>query len=202
VASLTFSQPARRNLAAPILIALAVLAVAGGLLYRFTPHNTADVAVQKTAVYNSHIVLKSDSLLVGRDTVQDDIYVLVSLKIENHLRLPLFLKDFTATLTPSNPDGSPAEDISSSAVEKLDIPNLYTSFPGLKSLAAERGSPLLLRDTQIDPGKSAEGMVILHFPTNQANWDKRKSAVVEIALYHQQPLTVPIPAQTSPSTKN
>jgi hypothetical protein len=199
VASLTFSQPARRNLAAPILIALAVLAAAAGLLYRFTPHTTADVTVQKTAVYASHIVLKSDSRLVGRDTVQDDIYVLVTLKIENRLRLPLFLKDFTATLTPSNPDGSPAEDISSSAVEKPDIPNLYTSFPGLKSRAAEQGSPLLLRDTQIDPGKSAEGMVILHFPTTQANWDQRKSATLNIALYHQQALTVPIPNTSLPT---
>ena len=202
MASLTFSQPARRNLAAPILIALAVLAVAAGLLYRFTPHSTADVTVEKTAVYNSHIVLKSDSLLVGRDTAQDDIYVLVTLKIANNLRLPLFLKDFTATLTPSNPDGSPAEDISSSAVEKLDVPNLYTSFPALKSLAEEQGSPLLLRDTQIDPGKSAEGMVLLHFPTTQANWDARKSASLEIALYHQQPITVPLPVKTTPPTHN
>ncbi|CAN5645661.1 hypothetical protein BH10ACI4_BH10ACI4_30110 [soil metagenome] len=192
MADLTFSQPARRNLVAPILIAVVVLAVAAALILTFTPHSTAKVSVQKTAVYASHIVLKSDSLVIGRDTVQDDIYVLVTLDIVNNLRLPLFLKDFTATLTPTNPDGSEAETFTSSAVEKTDIPNLYTSFPALKTKATEAG-PLLLRETQIDPGKSAAGTVILHFPATQATWDKRKSATLNIDLYHQQPLTIEIP---------
>lgn len=193
MADLTFSQPARRNLAAPILLALVVLLIGGGLLFYFTPHTTADVSVKKTAVYSKHTVFKSESNLVGRDTSQDDLYVLVTLHIDDRLRLPLFLKDFTATLTPSNPDGTPAEDISATAVEKLDFPNLYTSFPDLKSLADKQATPLLLRDTQIDPGHSAEGLILLHFPASQPAWEQRKSATLNIALYHQQPLIVPIP---------
>jgi hypothetical protein len=193
VAELTFSQPARRNLATPILLALAVLAVAAFLVFYFTPHTTADVTVKKTAVYATHIVFRSDSIVVGRDPVQDEVYVLLTVHIEDRLRLPLFLKDFTATLTPSNPDGTPAEDITTSAIEKLDVPNLYTSFPALKTLADQQATPLLLRETQIEPGQSAEGLVLLHFPVTQAAWDARKSATLSIALYHQQPLAVPIP---------
>ena len=117
----------------------------------------------------------------------------MTLRLEDRLRLPLFLKDFTASLTPANPDGTPGEAITSSAVEKLDVPNLYLSFPALKSLAQQQGSPLLLRDTQIEPGKSAEGMVLLHFPASQSTWDSRKTASLTIDFYHQQPMTIEIP---------
>lgn len=193
MADLTFSQSARRNLATPILIAIAVLAIAAVLVFTLTPRSTADVTIKKTAVYDAHTVFKSESTIVGRDVAQDDLYVIVDLHLENHLRLPLFLKDFTATLTPSNPDGTPAEDIAATAIEKPDVPNLYVSFPALKTLADEQATPLLLRETQIDPGKSAEGLILLHFQTSQANWDNRKSATLSIALYHQQPLTIEIP---------
>ena len=193
MADLKFSQPEHRNFATPILIALAILIVTGGLVYRFTPHRTAQVSVQKVDTFASHIVIKSDSLLVGRDTVQDDLYVFVTLKIDDQLRLPLFIKNFTAVLTPSNPDGTPAEDLTASAVEKTDIPNLYMSFPALKAKAIAQASPLLLRETQIEPGTSASGMIVLHFPIDPQTWDKRKSASFTIDFYHQQPLTIAIP---------
>jgi hypothetical protein len=197
VADLKFSQSERRNFTAPILIALVVLGIATALVLHFTPHTTADVTVKKSAVYASHLVFQSGSIVVGRDHSQDDMYALVTLHIDNRLRLPLFLKDFTATINPSNPDGSPAESIDTSAAEKPDIPNLYVSFPAIKALADQQASPLLLRDTQIDPGHSAEGMLLLRFPVDQATWDKRKSATVTIAFYHQQPLTIEIP-KTNP----
>jgi hypothetical protein len=193
VAALTFSQPARRNLFAPILIAVVVLIVAVALVLQFTPHTTADVTITHTAVYAAHTVFKSDSIVVGSDRAQDDFYVLVNVHIDNRLRLPLFLKDFTATLTPANPDGSPAEPITTSAAQKTDLPNLYITFPALKALAEEEVKAPLYRETQIDPGKSAEGLILLHFPVDQATWDHRNSATLTIALYHQQPITIPIP---------
>ncbi len=193
MADLTFSQPAKRNLAVPILIAVAVIIAATVATLRFTPHSTAEISVTKSAVHASHLVFKSESTIVGSDRSQDDLYVLVSLHIENRLRLPLFLKDFTASLTPANPDGSPAEDITSSAIEKTDVPNLYLSFPAVKALAAQQSSPLLLREITIEPGQSADGMVILHFPASLSTWDQRKSASVTIDFYHQQPIAVVIP---------
>jgi hypothetical protein len=190
--TLTFAQPTRRNFTVPILSALAILGIGLAILLHYTPHSTANVTIKDIAVYPSHVVFKSESLIVGRDTVEDTLYLLVNLHIENRRHLPLFIKDFTATLTPADADADP---ITTSAVEKPDIPNLYTSFPQLKSLADEQAAPLLLRETQIDIGKSADGMVLLHFPVPQTTWDQRKSATITIDLYHQEPVTIPIPVE-------
>jgi hypothetical protein len=123
-------------------------------------------------------------MLVGSDHAQDDLYVLATLRIDDRLNLPLFLKDFTATLITA--DG---EEFHTSATEKQDIPNLLTTFPALEKLA----SPPLLRETLIAPGQSAEGMVMLHFPVTQAVWNSRKSATLNVYLYHQGPLDILIP---------
>ncbi len=185
---LTFSQSAGRSYTTPIVIAASALIVALGLVLWLNPHRTAEVTIKNSAVYASHLVFKSDSMMVGRESTEDDLYVLVTLHIEDQLRLPLFIKDFTATLTPTE-----GEPVTTSAAQKLEVPNLYTTFPALKAVADQIDSPLLLRETQIDPGKSAEGMLLLHFPGTQETWDQRKSATINIDLYHQQPVIVEIP---------
>ena len=184
VSDIRFAQPARRNLLAPVLIAFVVLGIVLALVLRYTPHRTADLTITKTAVYPAHTVFKSDSILVGRDRAQDDLYVLVNLRIDDRLNLPLFLKDFTATLT--TVDG---EEFHSSATEQQDFDTLYEAFPALKKLS----STPLLRETLIEPGKSAEGMVLLHFPVAAEAWDRRRSAVLSVDLYHQGPITITIP---------
>ena len=184
VSELTFAQPARRNLLAPVLIAFVLLGVVIALVIRYTPHKTADITITETAVYPAHTVFKSDSILVGSDRAQDDLYVLATLRVEDRLNLPLFLKDFTATLVTAN-----GEEFHTSAAEKQDIPALFITFPALEKLA----SAPLLRETLIAPGQSAEGMVLLHFPVTQDVWNTRKSATLNIDLYHQGPLSVLIP---------
>jgi hypothetical protein len=37
----------------------------------------------------------------------------------------------------------------------------------------------------IAPGQSAEGMILLHFPITKAVWDSRRTAVLNVDLYHQ-----------------
>jgi hypothetical protein len=184
VSDLTFAQPARRNLLAPVLIAFVLLGVVIALVLRYTPHKTADVAITGISVYPAHTVFKSDSILVGTDRAQDDLYVLISLRVDDRLNLPLFLKDFPATLTTAE-----GEELHTSATEKQDISALFVTFPALEKLA----SPPLLRETLIPPGQSAEGMVLLHFPVTQATWNSRKSAILNIDLYHQGPLAILIP---------
>lgn len=179
-----FAQPERRNLLAPVLIAFLVLGIAIALVLRFTPHSTAELRILKTAVYPAHTVFKSDSILVNRDRSQDDLYVVTTLRMEDRLNLPLFIKDFTATLVTA--DG---EKIETSGVQKQEFENLYTSFPALRPLASEP----LLRDTLIDSGKTAEGMVLLHFPVSQEVWNHRRSATLHVALYHQGRISVTIP---------
>jgi hypothetical protein len=179
-----FPQPERRNLLAPVLVAFLVLGIAIALVLRFTPHSTAKLMVLKSTVYPTHTVFKSDSILVNRNRSQDDLYVVTTLRMEDRLNLPLFIKDFTATLVTA--DG---EKIETSAVQKQDLENLYTSFPGLRPLASEP----LLRDTLIDSGKAAEGMVLLHFPVTEEVWNHRRSATLHVALYHQGRVSIVIP---------
>jgi hypothetical protein len=198
VSPLTFSQPARRNLVAPIVIAIVALVIAGGLVVQFTPHSIADVTVPHTAVYAAHTVFKGETIVVAGDRAQDDLYVVASVHIENRLRLPLFIKDFTATVTPANPDGSPGEPITTSAAQKTDLPNLFTTFPAVKTLADEELKAPLLRETEIDPGQSADGLLFLHFPLPQKAWDTRKSASISIDTYHQGSIVVTIPPAQVP----
>jgi hypothetical protein len=176
VSDLKFAQPARRNLLVPVLLAFLILGIVLALVLRYTPHRTADLTITRTTVYPTHTVFKSDSIIVGNQHTEDDLYVLTTLRIDDRLHLPLFLKDFTATLTTAE-----GEQITTSAIEKQDLNNVYTSFPELKPLSTEP----LLRDTMISPGQSAEGMVLLHFPVTQDIWDHRRSAVLNVDLYHQ-----------------
>jgi len=194
VADLTLSQPERRNLAVPIVLAFLVLGVAGFFLLHLTPHSTADVSITRVDVFPAHTVFKSDSIVVGADAAQDDLYALVTVRITDHLRLPLFLKDITATLIPSDGTLPP----STSAVEHAQLENLYTSFPALRKLAAAQSAPLLLRESRIDPNQTVEGYVILHFPATAATWQSRNSATLTLDLYHQQPLSIPIPKSSTP----
>jgi hypothetical protein len=178
VATLTFSQSERRNLLPPILIALVILGIAFLLYEHINPNIHPQVTAAHTNIYSAHTVIKSESLLVGRDQAQDDLYVLTTLHVDNPLKFPLFLRDFTATLVTS--DG---QLLSSSAVQKDELANLYIAFPDIKKLA----SIPLYRDTTIQPGQSAEGMVILHFSATKDDWDHRKSANVAVDFYHQPP---------------
>ena len=185
MSELAFAQPERRSFLLPALIAIAALGIAGGLFYLYIAHHTVKLAITHVAVLPTHTVFKSDSKLVGhQDPFQDDFYVLATLRLDNRLNDPVFIKDITATLTAS--DGTVT---STSAVEKNDLDTLYAAFPALVPLA----SAPLLRETAIQPGNRAEGMVVLNFPITQADWDRRKSADITLDFYHQDPITVAIP---------
>ncbi len=191
MSDLKFAQPVRRNLLVPVLLAFLILGIILALVLRFTPRKTADLTIRRTLVVPTHTVFKSETIVVANQHAEDDLYVLTTLRIDDRLHLPLFLKDFTATLTSA--DG---EQITTSAVEKQDLDNVYTSFPELKALATEP----LLRDTMISPGQSAEGMILLHFPVTKDVWDKRRTAVLNIDLYHQGTQEILIGRESETST--
>ncbi len=180
----TFSQSERRNLLAPILIAAAVLILVFALLFLLTPHRVADATVTQVSVQPEHTSFVTGSKVVGTTTQsEDDLYVLATVRIHDDLGLPLFIKDLTGTMT--TPDGT---DITTSAIEKNDLDSVYQAFPSLKSMSG----PPLLREIEIAPGTTAEGMVMLHYSATDADWKQRKSASITVEFYHQDPITVPI----------
>lgn len=196
MADLTFAQPERRNLARPALIAAAVLIAVFAILYAVNPHQTAEIQVTRAVIYPAHLVYKAEKMqsgmhVVGRaDAAEDDLYVLATIHIADKLGVPLFLKDFTATLT--NPDGTVFQ---TSAVEQGDLKAVFAAFPAVGDLATRP----LLRESSVAPKQSVDGMVLLQFPVPQAVWDQRKSATVTIDFYHQPSMTVEIPKQGQPS---
>lgn len=183
----TFPQAGRRNLLAPVLIAFLVLGIVIALVLRFTPDKTAELTISHTAICPTHTVFKSDTLVVGSDRAEDNLYVVTTLRIDDRLHLPLFIKDFTGTLTLA--DGT---DITTSAIEKNEIPDLFTTFPQLKQYASDP----LLRESLIEPDQSAQGMIILRFPVTQSEWDHRRSADLNVDFYHQGTQTVRIPRKS------
>jgi len=193
VSDLKFEQHAHRNLLAPVLIAFLLLGIVIALVIRHAPAQAVDLTITHTAVYPTHTVFKSDSLVVGSDKAEDNLYVLANLRVDDPLHLPLFLKDFTATLTTADD-----QKITTSAAEEKDLTNIYTSFPGLKPLA----SAPLRRETLIAPGTSAEGMVLLQFPITLDEWNHRKSAILNVDFYHGGAFPIAIPFNTKTVSTN
>jgi hypothetical protein len=195
MSELTFSQSERRSFLVPLLLAFVIIGGIFSYIY-LRPHRIADIAITHTAVLPEHTVFKSLSRVVGHeDQAQDDLYVLATVHIDNRLKIPLTIDDITGALTPTDDSVEPA---TASAIGKNDLDGMYVTFPALKPLSG----PPLARETTISPGDHAEGMVMLHFPVAEADWNNRKSYSVTITFYHQEPLTVTIPkGQGSGSSK-
>ncbi len=184
MSALTFSQAERRSFLVPGLIALVVLAIGLGIFAMINPYRQPQLTVTHTAVDAEHTVFASGTKVVGvKDQAQDDLYVLTTVRIDNRLKFPITINDITGAV--SNTEDA---QLTTTAVEKSDLANLFVVFPKLAPLAG----PPLLRDTTIQPGAQVEGMVVLHYPLTQADWDQRKSASVTVAFYHQDAITVPI----------
>jgi hypothetical protein len=186
----TFAQPDRRNFALPLLLALGVLAIAAGLLAYFFPYKKPQLTITHSAVYLGHTVFERQNFENGTNVVgqgpstEDDLYVLETVHIENPLKVPLTLNDFTATLTAT--DGS---QMKVGAIEKPELPTVFTAFPALKPLVAMP----LLRETTIAPGQSADGVIVLPFPVAKSTWDQRQSAILTIEFYRESPVNLTIP---------
>jgi hypothetical protein len=193
VNDLKFAQSTNRNLLAPVLIAFLLLGAVLALVMRHTPSHPVDLTITHTALYPTHTVFKSNSIVVGSDKAEDNLYVLATLRVDDPLHLPLFLKDLTATLTTADD-----QKITTSAAEEKDLPNIYTSFPAIKPLSS---SPLR-RETLIAPGTAVEGMVLLQFPITMEVWNHRKSAILNVELYHGGAFPITIPFNTKTVSTN
>jgi hypothetical protein len=173
-----------------IIIAAVVLLAAAGAFFYFSPSKPAEIGITRVQVYAAHVETKAmkgrgPHIIGAAPSVDNDLYIVLTVRLTDKDRAPLFIKDETAVLT--EPDHSILE---SSAIQQGDLANLYITFPQLQALA----SAPLARDTKVAPGQTAEGMVLLHFPgATEANWHPRESATLTLDFFHQQPQTVTIP---------
>lgn len=169
------------------LLALAVLAV--GLFYFTRPAVIADGAITGIIVFPVHSVAKANlgtPGTLGEAEVQDEMYVLCHVRVTNRLqKLPLFIQNETATLTLA--DG---QELHNTAASPSSIPRFFQAYPAAHTVA----DIPLPDDTRLDPGKSAQGLILVHFPVSQDAWDGRRSAVLAVGFYNQVPVTLVIRA--------
>ncbi len=180
-----FDQPAARSNLVPGVIAVSILALVAAAVFYFNPHDTASMTLSNTTAVATRTNFKSDSTVIQSTPAgQDDLYVLTTLRIDDHLRLPITLDTLTATLVTADD-----EQTTASAISGPDLAAVFKAFPQLRPLSA---APLL-RETEIQPGGAAVGQVVFHFPITKAVWNARKSANLTVNLYHQTPQTIRIP---------
>jgi hypothetical protein len=172
-----------------ILIAIAILAAVAAAVFYFTPRRTAELSVPKVQIYAAHTTTaaqRGDFNVVGSlGENEDDLYVAVTLRVENKLRLPIFINSIDSTYT------TPADTVlDTKALSLTDISRIEETFPALTPLMP---NPLSF-DPAIAPQSATEGTILLHFSglTKQA-WKARKSTTLTVNLAHQDPQTITIP---------
>ncbi len=183
-----FAQPEHRSFLLPIALALAVLAVAAALTVHFFPATKIEATHLGTVLHSEDTVFKSNSIVLGPDHAEHVLYIASTVRVENHLRVPITLENFTLTFT------DPGEaQLTATSPTRPELANLELTYPALKPLLA---TPLL-PETTLGPAQSAQGTLLFALPIPESMWNQRKSATIQIALYHQPPTTLTIPLTTS-----
>ncbi len=179
----SFVQAERRSFLVPILLALAAIGVAIALAIHFFPATTVNITHVHSDVVPTETVFKGSSIIGMTDT-QRMLYVVSKVRVDNQLRVPIYLDDMHLTFT--TPDNA---ELVVPAVEKSDLPDLLTNYPALKPVVT---APLF-RSTEIDPGKSTEGSIVFGLNIPKEMWEQRQSAVIKVELYHQPAVYATIP---------
>lgn len=174
----------------PIAIALGILIVAGLLVVHFTRQEAAaEGSIASITVFPVHTVSQANLGVpgtLGEAETHDELYILADVKVQNRQeKFPLFIQSIAATYTPAQ--GDPLDSI---AANSSDLPRFHMAYPTAPATDEKPFPP----DTRIDPGHAAQGLVLLHFPITPDVWAQRKSAVVTVTFYHQDPLTLPLAA--------
>ncbi len=181
---MTFASPERRSFLLPLILAVAALAVAATLLVHFYPATAVHAAAVRTDLLPTTTVYKAQSIVVGQNEVAETLFVASTIRLENAMRVPVYVDGVSLTLTDKN-----GAELTEKALGKQDIASVEQSFSKLKPLV-----PLTpLQDATIDAGKSVQGTSVFSLSIPKTLWDARALAVVKVDLYHQQSVFVTLP---------
>jgi hypothetical protein len=179
-----------RSLLAPILLALFAMLVITATVVHYTYHKDfASGVIPSTVVYPIHTESTASGQMAGAG-VEDNVYLLPTVEVHNHISLPLFIESLAADVTTA--DGATYH---CTAAQEGDFTPMYAAYPELWHAVQITGDSPLQRDTRIESGGgTTHGLVMVHFPISQDAWQHRQSASVTISFYHQPPLVIPFPA--------
>jgi hypothetical protein len=187
-------QPDGNRLLPKLVIAAIVMIVIGAAVYLLNPRETAEITVQKTEIFAPHTEFQqapSSSHLVGTaPEAEDDVYIIATLRIQDKLRLPIFLSSTAATMTKD--DGT---TLNATVISPLDLPRLEQTFPQVTPLVSAPAPPPLQFEDAISPGTTRGGTLVLLFPqTSEKQWRARKSATLTVQLAHDAaPINITLP---------
>lgn len=119
----------------------------------------------------------------GMDTY-DQLLILAQVQVRNQGKYPIFLHDMWSDLTTSNGD-----EQRSLAANNNDFQSVFIAYP---QTASFKQAPLL-RDITLQPGQSAQGLVIFHYPMTKDQWDARHSFQAVVSFANQKVLILPWP---------
>ena len=193
MAELQLAPAPERGMGRAVLIALGVFAPVALAVFYLNPRRTADLAVSRVEVFAPHTTFadlgspssKAAHVLDQAPASEDNLYLVVTARLSDKLRLPLFLSGWSASVT--LPNGTTMEG---TPVASRDVGRLTDIFPALGPMVK---SPLHDGD-EVLPGKTEEGSVLILFPgMDQATWASHKLARLTINLRNQSALEVNLP---------
>jgi hypothetical protein len=120
----------------------------------------------------------------GMDTY-DQLLITAEVQVRNQAKYPLYLHDMWSNLTNSSGDQQ-----RSLAANKTDFQSVFVAYPQMSQL---KQAPLL-RDMTLQPGQSAQGLVVFHYPITKDQWDARQRFEAVIDFTNQKSLVLPWPA--------
>jgi hypothetical protein len=192
---LKLAPPADTHRLIPMLVIAAIVMTAVGVaVYMLNPRKTAEITVQKTELFAPHTEFKqtpSSSQIIGAAAVsEDDVYVVATLRIQDKLRLPIFLTNTSAAMTKD--DGTTLE---ATVISPLDLERLEQTFPQILPLVSAPAPPPLQFEDAIAAGTTRVGTVVLLFPqTSEKQWRAKNSATLTVRLAHDAaPIEVALP---------
>ena len=152
----------------PVVIAGAVIAIIVGIFaftMRWKPTTSSKIVDVNT-------VEQAD---------QGHVLVAINLDVANVSQKPLWLNTAKVTVEGDKPE--PLED---EAASPVDFERYFQGYPDLRKNALEPLRP----DTKIDPNGHVQRTIIVGFPVSKAEFDRRKSLVVTIAVADQRPIVI------------
>jgi hypothetical protein len=152
----------------PVVIAAAVIAVIVGIFawtLRWKPTTASKILDVNT-------IEQAD---------QSSVLVAINVDVGNVSQQPVWLNAAKVKIETDKPE--PLED---EAASPVDFQRYFTAYPDLRKNALEPLRP----DTKIDPNGHIQRTLIVAFPISKAEFDKRKSMVVTIAVADQYPIVI------------
>ncbi len=194
MSDLQLAPPPERSPLLSVLSAVCILALIAGAIYYFIPHDTAKVTVTNVKTFAPSVQFAAPSRKGGRGmnvitgataSTENDLYVVVTVHVENRFRFPVSVDGASATLEAADgtkPDGS--------IVVRSDVQRLEAIFPQLASMIPH---PIGFGD-EIAPRTGLDGQFVLQFPNlDEASWKGKKSASISVEMHNQPDQTAPLP---------